>query len=75
MRMGFQEPQESTQGCTDRNRTIVSRRQENIRDPVLYAKATAIVKDLYGKVASFRRGQYEAIEATMTQKEPVGAKA
>ena len=34
----------------------------------IYEKAYSIIKDLYGKNASFREGQYEAIEATMTKK-------
>lgn len=38
------------------------------RNPDIYIKAFAIIKSLYGADASFRDGQYEAIEATMTQK-------
>ena len=41
---------------------------ETYRNPEIHAKATAIIKSLYGANASFRDGQYEAIEATMTQK-------
>ena len=38
-----------------------------INDPNIYAKANAVLRSLYGPGASFRDGQYEAIEATMTQ--------
>ena len=41
---------------------------ETYRNPGIHARATAIIKSLYGRDASFRDGQYEAIEATMTQK-------
>lgn len=41
---------------------------ETYRNPEIHAKATAIIKSLYGANASFRDGRYEAIEATMTQK-------
>lgn len=34
----------------------------------IYNKSASILKDLYGEAASFRDGQYEAIEATMTHK-------
>ena len=34
----------------------------------IYAKASSILSSLYGLDASFRDGQYEAIEATMTKK-------
>lgn len=46
----------------------------------VYAEASLILKQLYGVGASFRDGQYEAIEATMTKRrtlivrEPAGAK-
>lgn len=40
----------------------------NITDPLIHQQATQIIKGLYGPTASFRDGQYEAIEATMTQK-------
>ena len=33
----------------------------------IYDKSTEIIKQLYGPEASFREGQYEAIEATMTR--------
>ena len=33
----------------------------------IFGEATAILRSLYGATASFRDGQYEAIEATMTQ--------
>ena len=33
----------------------------------IYKKSTEIIKQLYGPKASFRAGQYEAIEATMTR--------
>jgi ATP-dependent DNA helicase RecQ len=33
----------------------------------IWARSTAILQELYGPGASFRDGQYEAIEATMTQ--------
>lgn len=36
-------------------------------NPAIFAKSTDIIKSLYGPCASFRDGQYEAIEATMTQ--------
>lgn len=36
-------------------------------DPEIFAKATAIIQSMYGPNASFREGQYEAIEATMTR--------
>lgn len=38
-----------------------------VNDPTIYAKASTILCALYGAQASFRDGQYEAIEATMTQ--------
>lgn len=41
---------------------------EIFRNPEIHGKAKAIIKSLYGSDASFRDGQYEAIEATMTQK-------
>ena len=53
----------------------------NITDPLIHQQATQIIKGLYGPAAAFRDGQYEAIEATMTQKEfwlcnaPAGEKA
>ncbi len=34
----------------------------------IYARALKIIRKLYGENASFREGQYEAIEATMTKK-------
>ena len=34
----------------------------------IYEKASGLIQKLYGSEASFREGQYEAIEATMTQK-------
>lgn len=37
-------------------------------DEKIYQKAYNIIKSLYGENASFRDGQYEAIEATMTKK-------
>lgn len=40
----------------------------NTFDPEIYAKASEILMSLYGAGASFRDGQYEAIEATMTRK-------
>lgn len=39
-----------------------------IENPWVYEKATEIIRQLYGPDAEFRNGQYEAIEATMTQK-------
>ncbi len=36
-------------------------------DPDIFARSTAIIQSLYGPGASFRDGQYEAIEATMTR--------
>lgn len=36
-------------------------------NPDIFVKSTAIIRSLYGPNASFRDGQYEAIEATMTQ--------
>lgn len=36
--------------------------------PDIYRKTLSIIKRLYGESARFRDGQYEAIEATMTQK-------
>ena len=41
---------------------------EMYRNTAIHKQATEIIKELYGKDASFREGQYEAIEATMTQK-------
>lgn len=41
---------------------------EIYRNIAIHKQATEIIKELYGKDASFREGQYEAIEATMTQK-------
>ena len=35
-------------------------------DPTLYTKALTIIRALYGEDATFREGQYEAIEATLT---------
>lgn len=40
--------------------------QELHCSPDIYAKSTEILKSIYGSNASFRDGQYEAIEATMT---------
>lgn len=40
--------------------------QEIHYNPDIYAKSTEIIKAIYGPNASFRDGQYEAIEATMT---------
>lgn len=37
-------------------------------DEKIYEKAYSIIKSLYGENASFREGQYEAIEATMTKR-------
>ena len=34
----------------------------------IFANASEIIQELYGKTASFRPGQYEAIEATMTRR-------
>lgn len=39
-----------------------------IHQPAIYGKANSVLKSLYGSGASFREGQYEAIEATMTKK-------
>lgn len=36
--------------------------------PEIHQRATGILKAFYGENAVFRDGQYEAIEATMTQK-------
>jgi len=33
----------------------------------IFSEATAILKRIYGEAAEFRKGQYEAIEATMTK--------
>lgn len=41
---------------------------EIYRNTAIHKQATEIIKELYGKDASFRDGQHEAIEATMTQK-------
>ena len=41
---------------------------EIYRNTAIHKQATEIIKELYGKDASFREGQYEAIEATITQK-------
>lgn len=40
--------------------------KERYFDTDIYTKSTEIVKSIYGPNASFRDGQYEAIEATMT---------
>lgn len=40
----------------------------NIENKELYNKAYNILKNIYGENATFRDGQYEAIEATMTHK-------
>lgn len=40
--------------------------QEIHYNPDIYTKSTEIIKSIYGPNASFRDGQYEAIEATMT---------
>lgn len=37
-------------------------------NPEIYAKASVILRQLYGEKAAFRDGQYEAIEATMTKR-------
>ena len=42
-------------------------RDGTIRDLFVFEKSTAILRELYGPDASFRPGQYEAIEATMTR--------
>lgn len=39
-----------------------------ITNPLIYDQADRIIKQLYGSDAVFREGQYEAIEATMTQR-------
>lgn len=39
-----------------------------ITEPLIYEQADQMIKDLYGANATFRDGQYEAIEATMTHK-------
>ena len=39
-----------------------------ITDENIYEQSNQIIKKLYGQDANFRDGQYEAIEATMTQK-------
>ena len=41
---------------------------QNVDHPDIYQRSLAIIKKLYGSSARFREGQYEAIEATMTQK-------
>lgn len=41
---------------------------ETYREYQIHEKATAILENFYGKDAVFRKGQYEAIEATLTQK-------
>ena len=40
---------------------------ENFKNVEIFKQASEILRALYGKDASFRDGQYEAIEATMTQ--------
>lgn len=40
----------------------------NIENKEIYNKSYSILKDIYGENATFREGQYEAIEATMTNK-------
>lgn len=39
----------------------------------VYAEASLILKQLYGVGATFRDGQYEAIEATMTKRRMISA--
>ncbi len=39
-----------------------------IKHPEIYDESYKILKSVYGENASFREGQYEAIEATMTNK-------
>lgn len=39
-----------------------------IENPSIYSKAMSIIQAIYGADASFREGQYEAIEATMTRR-------
>lgn len=39
-----------------------------VNDTVLYKKSESIIKSIYGNDASFREGQYEAIEAVMKHK-------
>ena len=39
----------------------------SVCDPDIFKQATSIIENLYGPGASFRGGQYEAIEATMTR--------
>jgi len=38
-----------------------------IQNNQIFARASVIIKSLYGEKAEFREGQYEAIEATMTK--------
>ena len=39
-----------------------------INDRNIFERSQKILKDLFGENATFRDGQYEAIEATMTKK-------
>lgn len=39
-----------------------------VKNPDIFKRASELISKLYGPNASFREGQYEAIEATMTQK-------
>ena len=41
---------------------------DKIKDYKIHKDANSIIKKMYGADASFREGQYEAIEATMTHK-------
>ena len=45
----------------------ISAEYNSCGNPDILFRATAIIKSLYGPDASFRDGQYEAIEATMTR--------
>ena len=39
-----------------------------IKNPEIYEESYKILKSVYGEDANFRDGQYEAIEATMTNR-------
>lgn len=38
----------------------------NIKYPEIFEECSDILEELYGEGATFRNGQYEAIEATLT---------
>lgn len=54
-------------GIVDEGEFEVFTVRKTPNDPGIFTRATEILQSLYGSTATFRDGQYEAIEATMTQ--------